>query len=103
MKNGKSPRSDGFTKEFYVAFFGKFGPLVLKSFNYSFEKGELSASQKQNAIIFIQKIDRDVTLIKNWRLLSLINVDIKIAFKALAARRKTVIHSFNFLRSGHLC
>ena len=47
MKNGKSPGNDGFTKEFYVSFFGELGPLLLKTFNYSFEKGELSASQTQ--------------------------------------------------------
>ena len=92
MKNEKSPGNHGFTKEFYVAFFGELGPLLLKTCNYSFEKGELSASQKQ-VIILIQKKDRDVTLIKNWRPISLINVDIKIASKALAARMKTVIHS----------
>ena len=91
MKNGKSPGNDGFTKEFYVAFFGELGPILLKMCNYSFGKGELSASQKQAVII--QKKDRDVTLIKNWRPISLINVDIKIASKALAARMKTVIHS----------
>ena len=93
MKNGKSPGNDGFTNEFYVAFFGELGPLLLKTFNYSFEKGELSASQKQAVITLIQKKDRDVTLIKNWRPISLINVDIKIASKALAAGMKTVIHS----------
>ena len=93
MKNGKSPGNDGFTKEFYVAFFGELGPLLLKTCNYSFEKKELSASQKQAVITLIQKKDRDVTLIKSWRPISLINVDIKIASKALAARMKTVIHS----------
>ena len=93
MKNGKSPANDGFTKEFYFAFFGELGPLLLKTFNYSFEKIELSASQKQAVIALIQKKDRDVTLIKNWRPISLINVDIKIASKALAARMKTVIYS----------
>ena len=93
MKNGKSPGNDGFTKEFYVSFFGELGPLLLKTFNYSFEKGELSASQKQAVITLIQKKDRDVTLIKNWRPISLINVDSKIASKALAARMKKVIHS----------
>ena len=79
MKNGKSPGNDGFTKEFYITFFGELGPLLLKTCNYSFEKGELSASQKQAVITLIQKKDRDVTLIKNWRPISLINVDIKIA------------------------
>ena len=34
-------------------------------------------------------------LIKNWRLVSLINVDFKIASKALAARMKTVIQTDN--------
>ena len=93
MKNGKNPGNDGFTKEFYVAFFGELEPLLLKTFNYSFEKGELSASQKQAVITLIQKKDRDVTLIKNWRPISFINVDIKIASKTLAVRMKTVIHS----------
>ena len=53
----------------------------------------MSASQKQAVITLIQKIDRDVTLIKNWRPISLINVDSKIASKALAVRMKKVIHS----------
>ena len=93
MINGKSPGNDGFTKEFYVSFFGKWGPLLFKTFNYSFEKGELSASQTQAVITLIQKKDRDVTLINIWRPISLINVDSKIASKALAARAKKVIHS----------
>ena len=86
MKIGKSPGNDGFTKEFYISFFGELGPLLLKTFNYSFEKEELSASQKQAVITLIQKKDRDATLIKNWRPISLIDVDSKIASKALAAR-----------------
>ena len=43
VKNGKSPGNDRFTKEFYVSFFGELGLLLLKTFNYSFEKGKLSA------------------------------------------------------------
>ena len=55
MTNGKSPGNDGLTKEFYTAFFGKLGSLPLKTFNYSFVKGELSSSQKQAVITLIQK------------------------------------------------
>ena len=58
MKDGRSPGNDGLTKEFYVAFFGFFGelgPTMLKAFNLSFEKGELSKSQKQSVITLIQK------------------------------------------------
>ena len=79
MKNGKSPGNDGLTKEFYNAFFGELGSLLLKTFNYSFVKGELSSSQKQAVITLIQKKDRDVMLIKTWRPISLVNVDMQIA------------------------
>ena len=85
MQNGKSPGNDGFTKEFYVAFFGELGKLLVSVFNCAFEVGELSSSQKQ-VITLTQKKDRDNMLIKNWRPISLMNVDIKIASKVLAFR-----------------
>ena len=88
MKNGKSPGNGGFTKEFYVSFFGELGPLLLKTFNYSFEKGEFSASQKQALIPLIQKKDRDVMLIKNWRPISSINVDSTLKFPSKLWRRE---------------
>ena len=46
MKDGKTQGNDCLTKEFYVAFFGELGPTMLKTFNLSFEKGELGTSQK---------------------------------------------------------
>ena len=39
-----------------------------------------------------EKKDRDNRLIKSWRPISLLNVDAKIAFKAMALRIKWVIH-----------
>ena len=39
----------------------------------------------------IEKKDRDKRLVKNWRRISLINVDTKIASKSLAMRAKNVI------------
>ena len=55
MKDGKSPGNDSLTKEFHVAFFSEPGPTMLKAFNLSFEKGELSTSQKQAVNTLIQK------------------------------------------------
>ena len=55
--------------------------------------GELTSSRKQAVISLIEKKDKDKRYIKNWRPISLLNVDLKIASKALAARIKKVIGS----------
>ena len=57
--------------------------------NTSFEVGQLSTSQCQTIITLIEKKDKDKRLIKNWRPISLINVDAKIASKAI--RMKNVL------------
>ena len=93
MQNNKTPRSDGLTTEFYVCFFNELGKLLVETLNFSYEKGELSTSQTQAVITLIQKKDKDSRLIKNWRQISLINVDVKVASKALAERMKKVVHS----------
>ena len=55
--------------------------------------GELTSSQRQAVISLIEKKDKDKRYIKNWRPVSVLNVDLKIASKALAARIKKVIGS----------
>ena len=91
MKNGKSPGNDGLTKEFYVCFFEELGWLVCKTLNFSFDNGELSSLQQQAVITLIEKKDRDKRLVKNWRPISLINVDCKITSKVSASRLKKVV------------
>ena len=59
--------------------------------NFSFDNGELSSSQKQTVITLIEKKDRDKRLVKNWKPISLINVDCKVAYKASASRLKKLI------------
>ena len=85
------PGNDGLTKAFYVCFFGEVAPLLVNSFNYPFKVGELSTSQKQSVITLTEKRNRDKRLVKNWRPISLMNVDTKTASKALAHRMKKVI------------
>ena len=91
MKNNKSLGNDSFTEEFYVCFFGDLGSILVKTLNYSYDEGELSSSQKQAIITLIEKKDKDKRYIRNWRPISLLNVDFKIASKALALRIKPVL------------
>ena len=67
------------------------GKLVVDSLNYAFEYGELSNSQKQAVITLIEKKGKDKRLVKNWRPISLVNVDAKLASKTLAKRLEKVL------------
>ena len=91
MKNNKSPENDGFTKEFYVCFFEDLGSILVETLNYPYDEGELSSSQKQAVITLIEKKDKDKRYIRNWRPISLLNVDLIIASKAFALRIKPVL------------
>ena len=103
MKNGKTPGNDGLSKEFYVCFFGELGMLLLKSLNYSHLVGELSTSQKQAVVTLIEKKGRDKRLIKNWKPISLMNVDVKIASKALSFCLKKVISTLiNYDKTAYI-
>ena len=93
MKNDKSPGSDGLTKEFYVCFFNEVSNTLITALNHSFTTGMLSTSQRQAVITLIEKKGKDKRFMKNWRPLSLINVDTKIASKAIAARMENVLTS----------
>ena len=91
FQKNKTPGNDGLTIEFYVAFWSLIGRPLVDCINYSYEFGELSNSQKQAIINLIEKKGKDKRLIKNWRTISLINVDAKIISKILAKRLEKVL------------
>ena len=92
MPASKTPGNDGLTKEYYIAFFDKLGPWLLKCLNFAFEKGVLTTSQRQAVITLVEKKKgKDKRYIKNWRPISLLNVDAKIISKVMANRLKKVI------------
>ena len=95
MKNGKSPGNDRLTKEFYVCFLNEINDSLVAALNRSFEVSQLSSSQCQAVIVPIEKKDKDKMLIKNWRPISLVNVDSKIASKALASGMKMVLNNIS--------
>ena len=89
--NNKTPGSDGFTIEFYRFFWPAIGPIMVDSFNYAFENGEMSISQKRGILSLIPKKDKDKKYLKNWRPISLLNNDYKIVTKTLALRLEKVL------------
>ena len=65
--------------------------MVLYDKIFSFQEGQLSTSQRQATITLIEKKGKDKRYLKNWRPISLMNVDTKIASKAIATGLKMVI------------
>ena len=86
MKVGKSPGNDGLTVEFYRTFWKELRDPLLKALREGITAGEMSFSQKQSVIRLIPKKGKDLALVKNWRPISLMNVDAKLLSKALTFR-----------------
>ena len=96
MNSDKSPLTNGLPCEFYKVFWNDLAEILINSLNYSYEIGKLSISQRGGIVKLIPKKDAELNLIKNWRPLTLLNCDYKIATKAIASRIKTVIPKLIF-------
>ena len=92
MKENKSPGSDGFTVEFYRFFWEELKSSMLKSFQESFKEGLLSDSQRLGVITCLPKPGKPKESIKNWRPISLLNIDYKIISGVIANRLKQKIN-----------
>ena len=86
LNPGKSPGSDGLTVDLYKKLWELLKTPLSRALIHSAKIGQLAASQKRSIIRLIQKKDKDTSLIKNWRPISLINVDAKILSRLLTAR-----------------
>ena len=83
--NNKSPEKNGLTKEFYETFREEIKIPLFNSVMESYQNGKLSTSQRQAVIKLIEKKNKDKKLMKNWRPISLLNVDTKLISKVLAS------------------
>ena len=85
MNNEKSPGEDGIPKEFYNHFFDELKEILIELFNNIYFSTTLPSSHK-NAIIKLLYKKNDQRYLKNWRPISLLNVDYKILSKILTKR-----------------
>ena len=91
MKNNKSPGEDGLNKEFYLKFKKALMEEITVTLNNIIYKGELPKSQT-NAIVTLIFKKGDHRNLKNWRPVSLLNVDYKILSKIMANRLKDIMN-----------
>ena len=103
LAESRAPGTDGLPAEFYKVFWNDISDLFLNSINYAYRSSQLSVTQRRGIIKLIPKKDAEPNLIKNWRHISLINCDYKIAAKAIADRFKQVITNIiNYDQTGFL-
>ena len=91
FSNNKSPRNYGLTKEFYEAFWGELKEPFVNSISWTKINKKLITLQRQAVVQLIEKKDKDKYFIKNWRPISLLNVDYKTVSKVFSARLKKVL------------
>ena len=88
MGTEKTPGTDGLPAEFFKVFWKDISAILIRALNYAYETGQLSVTQRKGIIKLIPKKDAEPFFIKNWRPLTHLNCDYKIAAKSIANRLK---------------
>lgn len=100
MARGKTPGSDGLPVEFFIKLWDVLGDYLVDVLNSSYCDGFLPSSSCKSLITSLFKkgdrLDR-----KNWRPISLLNVDYKLCAPTLAGRLLQVIH--HVVQSDQTC
>ena len=108
FSSGKSLGEDGFYMGVYNCFFDLLGQDLLNCFNVAYVKGEMSISQRRGVISLLPKEDANLLKLPNWRPITLLNVDYKIASKVIATRFEKVLdllispHQTGFLKGRYI-
>ncbi|CAC5423427.1 unnamed protein product [Mytilus coruscus] len=91
LSKNKSPGSDGLTVEFYCKFYSELKYVLLKLFDAIEEEGILSRSMKCGIISLVYKKKGERNFLKNYRPISLLQVDYKILARIMSNRLKSVL------------
>ena len=79
--NGKSPVNDGLPKEFYLFFLDSISEDLIQCYDCCLEEESLNYFSNTGHNYISSKPGKDHIFIKSWRLISLLNVDLKILSK----------------------
>ena len=90
MKPEKTPGCDGLSREFYLKFIDKVGIPMLNMFKLALIEGKLCATARRGVIQLIPKHNKDETLVKSWRPLTILPYDYRILARILAIRFESV-------------
>ena len=91
MKCGKTPGTDGLSVDFYKFFWNDIKDVVLESLDVAMTNNIMSQEQRRAVLRLIPKKDKDITELKNWRPISLLNTDYKLLAQCLAQRLQKVL------------
>ena len=102
-KSGKTPGNDGLPAEFYKIFWPKIKNHLFNAINCAYHNGSLSITQRQGIITLLPKKGKDPLELKNWRPITLLNQDYKLAAKVIANRMKLFLeHVINSDQTGFI-
>jgi len=91
MKKGKTPGPDRFSLEFYLTFYQDIKHLLLDALNFAYSQTDHDPTQYRGIITLYFKNGKPAD-IKNYRPISLLNVDYKILNKILNERLKNFLN-----------
>ena len=101
MAKEKAPGLDGLTVEFYLTFWHVIKNDFVDLVNYCYKKGSLPNSMNKALIRLIFKNKGERCQLKNWRPISLLNVDYKIISKVLTKRLRKLMP--NLINEDQTC
>uniref|UniRef100_A0A670JGC5 Reverse transcriptase domain-containing protein n=1 Tax=Podarcis muralis TaxID=64176 RepID=A0A670JGC5_PODMU len=91
LKKGKAPGPDGFTGSYYKEMESVLLTPLQEVMNNILKEREIPETWKEALITLIPKQDSDLKQIKNYRPISLLNIDYKIFAGILARRLKNIL------------